>query len=73
MGKGRPPVERFNLCPFFLERFKRFPEFRKAEPLASRVDRADSIAQMEAYLKEHDNARVRRRLSNLKKGVRGVD
>jgi hypothetical protein len=37
------------------------------------VDRADSISQMRSYLKEHDSARVRRRLSNLEKGVRGVD
>ncbi len=56
-----------------MPRFKRFPEFRKAEPLASTVDRADSIAQMEAYLKEHDSARVRSRLGNLEKGVKGVD
>ncbi len=46
---------------------------KSAEPLACRVDRADSIAQMEAYLKTHDSARVRRRLQQLKKGVKGVD
>ncbi len=53
--------------------FKRVAEFKSAEPLACRVDRADSIAQMEAYLKTHDSARVRRRLQQLKKGVKGVD
>ena len=56
-----------------MPRFKRFPEFRKAEPLACEVGRADSVAQMEAYLKEHNSARVRIRLGKLKAGVRGVD
>ncbi len=53
--------------------FKRVAEFKDAEPLGCQVDRADSIAQMEAYLEKRDSARVRRRLEAMKKGVRGVD
>jgi len=53
--------------------FRDIDVFRTAEPLASPVNRADIIAQMENYLKTHDSSRVRRRLQKLKKGERGTD
>ena len=53
--------------------FKQIDVFKAAEPLACKVSRADSIAQMEKYLETHDNARVRERLQRLKDGVRGTD
>ena len=53
--------------------FRRIDEFSAAESLACQVERADSIAQMEDYLKTHDSPRVRQRLQQLKDGVKGTD
>ena len=53
--------------------FKNVDVFKTAEALACEVDRADSIAQMEEYLKTHNSLRVRQRLQNLRRGVKGTD
>ena len=53
--------------------FKKVEAFRTAEPLPCQVGRADSIAQMEAYLKKNDSPRVRERLQQLRSGVKGTD
>lgn len=53
--------------------FRKVDAFTIAEPLPCQVSRTDSIAQMEEYLKKHENARVRERLQQLKNGVKGTD
>ncbi|MEI6971987.1 MAG: YdcF family protein [bacterium] len=46
--------------------FRRIDVFATAEPLSCEVSLADIIAQMEAYLRTHESARVRERLLKLK-------
>ena len=53
--------------------FRKHEVFRTAEPLACDVSRADTIAQMREYLKNHDNPRVRQRLQWLMEGTQGPD
>ena len=53
--------------------FQKVEAFKTAEALACHVSRAESIAQMEDYLKTRDNARVRERLGQLRNGVKGTD
>jgi len=53
--------------------FKELEVFSTAEPLACEVGPADSIAQMEQYLKDHDSPRVRERLQKLRIGAKGTD
>lgn len=53
--------------------FRKVDPCRAAEPLPCQVSRAESIAQMEEYLKTRDNARVRERLGQLRNGIRGTD
>jgi len=53
--------------------FRKIDVFRAADPVPCQVSRADSIAQMEDYLKTRDNPRVRKRLEQLKKGIKGTD
>ena len=53
--------------------FRKIDVFKTAEPLACKVSRTDSIAQMEEYLKTHDNARVFKRLQQLRAGIKGTD
>ena len=52
--------------------FRGVDVFKNAEPFSCHVDRGDSIAQMEEYLKTHENPRVRERLQKLKDGVKGT-
>lgn len=47
--------------------------FKNAERLESFVEVGDSVKQMETYLKSHKSDRVKWRLDNLKKGIRGID
>lgn len=53
--------------------FRKVDVFVAAEPLACTVNRADSIAQMEEYLKKRENSRVRERLEQLRSGIKGTD
>lgn len=53
--------------------FRKVEAFKNVEALACHVSRAESIAQMEEYLKTRDNARVRERLAQLRNGVKGTD
>ena len=53
--------------------FRKVEAFKTAEALSCQVSRAESIAQMEEYLKTRDNARVRERLGQLRNEVKGTD
>ncbi len=53
--------------------FKKIEVFKDAQILVCEVSRQQSIAQMEEYLKEHDNPRVAKRLQQLQAGIKGVD
>jgi hypothetical protein len=53
--------------------FQAYPVFKDAQPLACKVDRQDSIAQMQEYLRHHDNPRVQARLQKLQAEIKGVD
>ena len=48
--------------------------YKNAKGLPSFIDRKDSIADMNEYLKTHENnQRVRWRMQNLIKGIQGID
>ena len=53
--------------------FRAWPILKSAEPLACTVNRQDSIAQMQEYLRNHDNPRVQSRLQKLQAEIKGVD
>ena len=53
--------------------FRACPVFKAAQPLACTVDRQASMAQMQEYLRHHDNPRVRERLQKLQAEIKGVD
>jgi uncharacterized SAM-binding protein YcdF (DUF218 family) len=53
--------------------FRKVNAFVAAESLACTVNRADSIAQMEEYLKKRESPRVRERLEQLRSGIKGTD
>ncbi len=53
--------------------FQAYPVFKDAQPLACAMDRQASIDQMQEYLRQHDNPRVRERLQKMEAEIKGVD
>ncbi len=53
--------------------FRKYEPFKNARSLESPVSREQIIAQMRDYLEHHDSKRVRQRLDQLLKGVKGID
>jgi len=54
-------------------RFREYPVFKLAQPLACEVSDPEIIRQMEDYLRTHKNPQVEQRLEALRRGIHGID